>query len=152
MPEPPVRPGRVGTIDGESTQFVDHHLDPDGRAITITVIQRGSRSLERLQRAMSGERITVTLPGDQHSYPTSPVSIDVTTTGKGEQAFHRARLVLQLINDDEADEQHLPFIGTNLVPDRSSSIEGQGLAARLDSIEAKLDRLLAILGQDENVP
>ncbi len=140
MSAPPSRPDRLGTIDGESARFAAHNIDPDARTITITTIQRGSRSLERLQRAMSGERITVTLPGDPHPYVTSPGSIDVTTSGAGEGAFHRARLELHLVDHEDRGAQSPGGLGGH----------HDDMAERLDRLEAKVDRLLSLLDPERS--
>lgn len=150
MPERPARPGRIGSIDGESTRFVTHHLDPEAGTITITAVQRGTRSLERLQRAITQERMTVTLPDDPRHYVTTPGTIDVTTTGAGEQAFHRARLVLHLANDVHQSQEPVTQPTDEEMPDAPAN--GESVEDRLNRIEAKLDHILSLLELMQKTP
>ena len=134
-PERPGRPDRVGTIDGESVHLTSHTLDPKSGEITLSAVVRGSRALERLQHAMTGARVAVTLPNDSLTYATLPVATDVSTTGSGERALHRLHLTLRLVEHEQEDEASRS----------KTTADTSELSERLDRIEAKVDRILAML-------
>lgn len=142
--------GRIGTINGERMTFASSSLDRHNGVVSISVVQRGSRTIERLQAAMTDARMEIQLPDSTEVLQTSPQSIDIATSGAGERALHRVRLMLRLV-DDTAEESTLTAVqpgNDGRAANDASSPEGS-----LDRIEQKLDRVIELLeGQTKTPP
>jgi hypothetical protein len=142
--ELPRRGRGTGRIAGEPVPFVASSLDAiDGR-VHITVVQRGSRIVERLQAVMSRDEVEIQLPGDDRVLVAAPIGIDVTAAAAGGATLYRIDLTLQREREGALAEEAADT-GQSFAPEPD-------LAERLKRIEAKLDRLLALLDRDTTTP
>lgn len=150
MSDPPTRPGKFGRIAGEPTRFASHRLDPDTGNLDLRIVVRGSPSLQRLSGTMRAATVEIELPDDDRVWIATPERFDVTTTGTGQTAFHRVDLHFHVSVDpaenstatrSDVTEDTSPHPITPAPPPS----DRDDLTARLDHIEAKLDRLIALL-------
>lgn len=137
MEDAPRRNQRIGRIDGEPLPFVSSALDPDSGHVHITVVQRGSRTVERLRTVMTRDTVEVQMPGETEPFTAVPRGIDVTATPVGGATIYRVDLTL---------ERATPAAG-GVAP----AVDA-GIAERIARIEAKLDRILALLERDTRTP
>ena len=150
MTDQPPRPRRNGLIGGEPMPFVSSSIDEATGAVRISVVQRGSRTVERVQAMMARELVTLQLPDREQPVQAVPKGLDVTTSGSGGRTLYRMDLRFEL----PADEATPASDDTDARPDSAltspAHAEGDpGIADRLGRIEAKLDRILDLL-QDGN--
>ena len=149
MAESQQRGRRYGKINDEPMPFVSSVIDDVTGLVHVSLVQRGNRTVERIEAMMREPQLRIQLPEMTEPLQTVPVSIDVTSTGTGQQALYRVVLKLRLEPSDipasaearqAADETRN---ATSVSPD---------LDARLDRIEAKLDRILSLLEHTTRTP
>ena len=152
MTEPQQRGRRYGMINGEPIPFVSSTIDEVSGRVEISLVQRGSRTVERLQAAMQERQIRIQMPGSDSPIEAVPRSIDVTSAGSGQQALYRVTLELCLgsaetTTDRNAEQVHIEAAGSS-----EAGKSAQDLNSRLDGIEAKLDRILTLLEHATKTP
>lgn len=133
MEETPRSTRRNGQIDGESMPFVSSAVDAASGRVRVTVVQRGGRTVERLQALLGRDRVEIRLPGEERAIAGRPIGVDVTATGTGPQPLLRIDMTFATDTDD-------------------TEAAGETLDTRLARIEAKLDRLLALVQAGTNAP
>lgn len=138
MEDTPRTPPRAALIDGETFPLASSSTDAATDHVRLTLIQRGSRTIERLQALMSRQSVELAIPG-QEPFRAVPHGIDVTTTRAGAATIYRIDLTFE----------QLEPASVVTVPDPDAP---DPLAARLDQIEAKLDRILALLAPETTAP
>lgn len=112
-------------LNGEAVRLTS--LSRDGDAITAVIMLRGLRDHERLVDLLGRSPVSVALP-DEEPRAMAVIRNEFTSTGAGPSALYRHVITFQ--RDGSGDE----------APPAPESLE-----TRLARIEAKLDRVLALL-------
>lgn len=152
MTEPQQRGRRYGMINGEPMPFVSSTIDEVSGRVEISLVQRGSRTVERLQAAMQERHIRIQMPGSDSPIEAVPQSIEVTSAGSGQQALYRVTLELWLGPAETAADRNAEQVQIEAPGSSEAGNPAQDLTSRLDGIEAKLDRILTLLERTTKTP
>ena len=152
MNESQQRGRRYGMINDEPMPFVSSAIDEVSGLVQISLVQRGSRTVERLRAAMQARQVRVQMPGSDSHIEAVPRSIDVTSAGLGQQALYRVILELWLGPSEATVGGSAEQVQDRVSDAPEPGSTSQDLDARLDRIEAKLDRILTLLESTKKTP
>lgn len=124
------------TINGQPIRLTSLARDPSTGALSLVVIVRGDAAREELTTLLHDQPLTVSFPDETAVAETMRVSgLELRSTGEGARTIHRFAISIEPYSAPilDAPEQIA-----------ESTVES-GLMQRLEAIERKLDRLLALL-------
>ncbi|MGI8484525.1 MAG: hypothetical protein ACR2OU_09690 [Thermomicrobiales bacterium] len=124
------------TINGQPIRLTSLARDPSTGALSLVVIVRGDAAREELTTLLHDQPLTVSFPGEEVVAEAMRVSgLELRSTGEGARTIHRFAISIEPYSSPilDAPEQIA-----------ESTVES-GLMQRLEAIERKLDRLLALL-------
>ena len=126
------------TINGQSIRLTSLARDEANRALLLVVIVRGDAARDELTTLMHDQPLTVSFPSEGASAATNTMRVaglELRSTGEGARTIHRFTISLEPYSQPVTDEvEHL-----------TESTAESALMQRLDAIEQKLDRLLALI-------
>lgn len=121
-------------IDGQAVRLTS--VAPDGDALTLVVIVRGSGGRDEMQAILGRETLEVAL-GETPPRRMQVADVDLRSTGTGPTAVHRFAIRLEPAPDGAAV---------------ASGVALEDLDQRLTRIERKLDAIIARLNADTRLP
>lgn len=114
-------------LNGEAIRLTSLTRDPDGDRLIAIVLLRGRREHEQIADLLGRSPVTVELPSEEPR-PMAVARNDYTSTGEGPRTLYRHVIELRAGNGEMAPE-----------------VREEPLEQRLARIEAKVDRVLALL-------
>ncbi|MGI8405235.1 MAG: hypothetical protein ACR2OE_10825, partial [Thermomicrobiales bacterium] len=126
------------TINGQSIRLTSLAKDEANGALSLVVIVRGDAARDEITTLMHDQPLTVSFPNEATAAAAEPMRVaglEVRSTGEGARTIHRFAISLEPYSQPITDEME----------HTTESTAESALMQRLDAIEQKLDRLIALI-------